>query len=169
MELLTIIVASVSCGAFCLVMLTLLMVLHRNNLCCTQRSDDYWEEAVQYSVQSLIGHVSSAYPFIHGSPVTQPPRGVFVVGKPSHYHLCDPAPRLPSYDTVRREDRQRHAHRLTAQRLALGPNAQPPPSYEASVRLSLDIPAVDVHPLDTAMTSENLQKRINQDNRAALE
>lgn len=172
MELFTIIVASVSCGAFCLVMLTLFMVLHRNDICCsyTQRSDDYWDETIQYSVQSLISQVSSNYPFIHGAPGTQhSPRGVFVVGKPSHYQLCGPAPRLPSYDTVRRADRRRHAHSLITQRLGLGPNAEPPPSYEESVRLSLDISAVDVCPTHTATTTETHQTQLNRDNHAALE
>lgn len=163
MELLILITALVSCGAFCLVMVTLLMVLHKNDLCCsyTQRSDDYWEEAVQNSFHSLISHFSTT---ALGTPVTQPSREVFVVGKPSHYHLCDPPPRLPSYDTVRREDRQNHAHCPIAQR----PDALPPPSYEESVWLSPDRATVDVHPLDTAMTANIHQTRLH-DSHAALE
>lgn len=43
------------------------------------------------------------------------------MGKPNHYHLSAALPRLPSYDSVRKQDRQRQVdHAMISQRFGLG-------------------------------------------------
>lgn len=42
------------------------------------------------------------------------------MGKPNDYHLSAALPRLPSYDSVRKQDRQRHVHAMISQRFGLG-------------------------------------------------
>lgn len=51
--------------------------------------------------------------------VMQHPGGLFIVGKPNDYHLSAALPRLPSYDSVRKQDRQRQVHIMIAQRFGL--------------------------------------------------
>lgn len=70
---------------------------------------------------------------------------LFLVGLPSSYSLPSlepPLPRLPSYESVRKKDRQRHIHMMIADRFGLnGPLiTEPPPTYEESLRHSVDIP-----------------------------
>lgn len=42
------------------------------------------------------------------------------MGKPNDYHLSAALPRLPSYDSVRKQDRQRQVHTMISQRFGLG-------------------------------------------------
>ncbi|KAJ0058379.1 hypothetical protein NL108_013892 [Boleophthalmus pectinirostris] len=66
---------------------------------------------------------------------------LFYVGRPSSYHLETPMPRLPSYESVRKKDRQRHIHMMIADRFGLnGTMREPPPSYEESILHSVEIP-----------------------------
>ncbi|XP_030201033.1 uncharacterized protein si:ch73-364h19.1 isoform X3 [Gadus morhua] len=70
---------------------------------------------------------------------------LFLVGPPSSYGLpplAPPLPRLPSYDSVRKSDRQRQIHMMIADRFGLnGPaGTEPPPTYEESVGHSVALP-----------------------------
>lgn len=42
------------------------------------------------------------------------------MGKPNHYHLSAAPPRLPSYDSIRKQDRQRQVHAMILRRFGLG-------------------------------------------------
>ncbi|XP_067334430.1 uncharacterized protein [Channa argus] len=70
---------------------------------------------------------------------------LFFVGLPSSYDLPTlepPLPRLPSYESVRKKDRQRQIHMMIADRFGLnGPTVtEPPPTYEESIRQSVVLP-----------------------------
>ncbi|KAM6957120.1 uncharacterized protein FYW47_011221 [Aplochiton taeniatus] len=70
---------------------------------------------------------------------------LFYVGVPSSYRLPSldaPMPRLPSYESVRKKDRQRQIHMMIADRFGLnGPiMTEPPPTYEESLRQSVEVP-----------------------------
>ncbi|XP_066560872.1 uncharacterized protein LOC136750037 isoform X2 [Amia ocellicauda] len=119
---LTVIVASVSCMVFFVIILVLLTILYRKDpLCCKVRS---YQDAHQY------------------------PQGqMFFIGPPGSYRLPPldaPLPHLPSYESVRKKDRQRQIHMMIADRFGLNPPAltEPPPTYEESIRHSVEIPAV---------------------------
>uniref|UniRef100_A0AAV2KG51 Uncharacterized protein n=1 Tax=Knipowitschia caucasica TaxID=637954 RepID=A0AAV2KG51_KNICA len=66
---------------------------------------------------------------------------LFYVGLPSSYSLEAPMPRLPSYESVRKKDRQKHIHKLIADRFGLSGSMpeEPPPSYEESVGRSVEV------------------------------
>lgn len=51
--------------------------------------------------------------------VPQLPGTLFIIGKPNDYHLSGPQPRLPSYESVRKKDRQRQIHSMIARRFGL--------------------------------------------------
>ena len=51
----------------------------------------------------------------------QLPGRLFIIGKPSSYHLDGILPRLPSYESVRKKDRQRHIHSMIADRFGISP------------------------------------------------
>jgi hypothetical protein len=51
----------------------------------------------------------------------QLPGRLFIIGKPSCYHLDGPLPHLPSYESVRKKDRQRQIHSMIADRFGLSP------------------------------------------------
>ncbi|CAK6981055.1 uncharacterized protein LOC122971373 isoform X2 [Scomber scombrus] len=125
-ELLIVIVASVSCVVFCIIILTLVTVLCRKDpLCCgfrPHRTEHYTDESPQYnSRHSLIGinHNEHNAAINQGALGSQLPGGLFIIGMPNDYHLGGPLPRLPSYESVRKKDRQRHIHNLIANRFGL--------------------------------------------------
>lgn len=69
-----------------------------------EAAEGFWSEHVFTSV-IFEGH--------------QLPGGLFVIGKPHDYHMDGPLPRLPSYESVRKKDRQRRIHGMIAQRFGL--------------------------------------------------
>ncbi|RVE69334.1 hypothetical protein OJAV_G00076670 [Oryzias javanicus] len=76
---------------------------------------------------------------------TQQAGEVFCVGLPSSYSLPTlepPLPRLPSYESVRKKDRQRQIHMMIADRFGLNAPivTEPPPTYEESIRQSVELP-----------------------------
>ncbi|MEQ2210535.1 hypothetical protein XENOCAPTIV_015162, partial [Xenoophorus captivus] len=60
----------------------------------------------------------------------QLPGTLFIIGKPNDYHLTGPLPRLPSYESVRKEDRQRNIHSMIAQRFDLSGSHDEVHNYE---------------------------------------
>ncbi|XP_076844801.1 uncharacterized protein LOC143489573 [Brachyhypopomus gauderio] len=154
---LTIIVASFSCLVFFVVIVLLLSLLYRKDpLCCKVGAypDPHGdiEAPSQYysSRQTLVGSPCAELSNTtrHDNSNTQSGQ-MFYVGLPSMYRLPDldlPMPRLPSYESVRKKDRQRQIHMMIADRFGLnGPmTTEPPPTYEESVRQSvqsLDVPS----------------------------
>ncbi|XP_023692685.1 uncharacterized protein [Paramormyrops kingsleyae] len=74
----------------------------------------------------------------------QRPEHLFMVGLPNTYRLPSlelPLPRLPSYESVRKRDRQRYIHMLIAHRFGLYGSTltEPPPTYEESIRQSVEV------------------------------
>ncbi|XP_061087765.1 uncharacterized protein si:ch73-364h19.1 isoform X1 [Conger conger] len=162
---LTVIVASISCLVFFVVILVLLTILYRKDpLCCKvrayQESHQYSEAPPQYynSRQTLVGSSyhdpSSEMSYDNHA---QQPGHLFVIGQPSSYHLSSldaPLPRLPSYESVRKKDRQRQIHMMIADRFGLsGPiQTESPPTYEESIRQSVVIPSVHFGSTDDLVT-----------------
>ncbi|XP_041939079.1 uncharacterized protein si:ch73-364h19.1 isoform X2 [Alosa sapidissima] len=152
---LTVIVASLSCLLFLLVIMVVLCLLYRRDpICCKVR--EYHESHTdlatnpQYysSTQTLVGPACSQH-MSHENTHRQSD-SLFLIGLPSSYGLPSLAvPRLPSYESVRKKDRQRQIHMLIADRFGLnGPYiSEPPPSYEESVRHSVEIPCGVIGPL----------------------
>ncbi|KAE8284558.1 hypothetical protein D5F01_LYC17891 [Larimichthys crocea] len=159
-ELLTVIVASVSCIAFCLVIFVLVVVFYRKEpLCCRfrpHRTEHYTDDSPHYhSRHSLIGVARNEHSAAmnQGAVGPQLPGRLFIIGKPNDYHLSEALPRLPSYESVRKKDRQRQIHSLISQRFGLsGYNEEPPPTYEETVRHSLEISPVHLHSLDVRLS-----------------
>ncbi|XP_035469613.2 uncharacterized protein LOC118287995 isoform X3 [Scophthalmus maximus] len=146
-ELLIVIVALVSCVAFCLVILTLVVVLYRKDpLCCRfrpYRTEHYTDDPPHYhSRQALMvaGHDECSAAMDQAPIGPQLPGRLFIIGKPNDYHMEGPLPRLPSYESVRRKDRQRQIHGMIAQRFGLmGCRGEPPPTYGEALRQSPDV------------------------------
>ncbi|KAM8729869.1 uncharacterized protein AB9X84_000197 [Acanthopagrus schlegelii] len=175
-EMLTVIVASVSCVAFCLVILMMVVVFYRKDpLCCRFRpytTENYPDDSPHYhSRHSLIGisHNEHRAAMNQAAVGPQLPGGLFIIGKPDNYHLNNALPRLPSYESVRKKDRQRQIHTMISQRFGLsGCNDEPPPTYEETLRQSLEISPVHVHSLDVHLSvhsshpSEENQHNPNQ-------
>ncbi|KAJ8246435.1 hypothetical protein GJAV_G00267710 [Gymnothorax javanicus] len=152
---LTVIVASISCLVFFVVILVLLTILYRKDpLCCKvrayQESHQYPEAPPRYysSRQTLVGSVyndpNSEMTYGNQAPQTG---HVFVIGQPSSYHIPSldaPLPHLPSYESVRKKDRQRQIHMMIADRFGLNAPIQmeSPPTYEESICQSVVIPSV---------------------------
>ncbi|XP_068439179.1 uncharacterized protein [Clinocottus analis] len=152
-ELLTAIVASGSCVAICLMMLMLVMVLYRNDpLCCRFRPSrtERDEPPYHHTRHSLTSIPCNAHNAAMNQGATGPQLSgrLFVVGKPHDYHLNGAPPRLPSYESVRKMDRQRRIHSMISQRFGLIGCSDEPPTYEETLRQSVAIPPenLDVHP-----------------------
>ncbi|KAG6937002.1 hypothetical protein G0U57_011290 [Chelydra serpentina] len=142
-----IIAATVSSSVFVVAILVLLLLLyHRDPLCCQFLcSCRFFQSPSQYdcpppyfsSNQRLVGPQSGAQQL--ESPAENP--GVqgdelFCVGSPSSYQLPPwEQLRLPSYESVRKKDRQREIHQLIAERFGLWVD----PSQEVSGKL-LQVP-----------------------------
>ncbi|XP_018611901.1 uncharacterized protein LOC108936783 isoform X5 [Scleropages formosus] len=87
-------------------------------------------------------HCCKARPYQEPQPYLQLSGQVFVIGLPSSYCLPSrgiPFPRLPSYESVRKKDRQRQIHMMIADRFGLNTPVlrELPPTYEESVRHSV--------------------------------
>ncbi|XP_070708169.1 uncharacterized protein [Pempheris klunzingeri] len=174
-ELLTVIVASVSCVAFCLVILMLVVVFYRKDpLCCRFRpygTEQYTDDRPHYhSRHSFIGiaHNENSAAMNQGPDGPQLPGRLFVIGKPNDYHLNGAPPRLPSYESVRKKDRQRQIHSMISQRFGLsGCPDEPPPTYEETFRQPVDTWSVDLHSLDVRLSihTQNDSPRLSENTR----
>ncbi|KAL6477097.1 hypothetical protein MHYP_G00155960 [Metynnis hypsauchen] len=118
-----------------------------------------WLEAPsQYysSRQTLVGSPCAEMPSNTRLDISNTQSGqLFFVGLPNTYRLPPlepPMPRLPSYESVRKKDRQRQIHMMIADRFGLhGPmTTEPPPTYEESIRQSVQ--SLEL-PFDTPMSS----------------
>ncbi|XP_023692688.1 uncharacterized protein [Paramormyrops kingsleyae] len=149
---LTVIVASICSLVFLLVVLMLLAILYRRDpLCCKARhfpeTQPYPDAPPQYysSRQTLVASPYQEQPVetAHDRSA-QRPEHLFMVGLPNTYRLPSlelPLPRLPSYESVRKRDRQRYIHMLIAHRFGLYGSTltEPPPTYEESIRQSVEV------------------------------
>ncbi|XP_043956838.1 uncharacterized protein LOC122822325 [Gambusia affinis] len=149
---LTVLVASFSSLVFFFVVIVLLSIIYRKDpQCCKhgsyQDSHADMDAPPQYysSRQTLVGSPCSEQTHIPEDSVTQLQGELFYVGLPSSYSLPTletTLPRLPSYESVRKKDRQRQIHMMIADRFGLnGPIVtESPPSYEESIRQSVELP-----------------------------
>ncbi|XP_018611909.1 uncharacterized protein LOC108936783 isoform X6 [Scleropages formosus] len=124
---------SVSSVVFFLLVLVLLAALYRRDPhCCKarpyQEPQPYLDAPPQYysNSQTLEGSSCNEHNFgmsREDSEAQQQLSGqVFVIGLPSSYCLPSrgiPFPRLPSYESVRKKDRQRQIHMMIADRFGL--------------------------------------------------
>ncbi|CAJ1080535.1 uncharacterized protein LOC110006207 isoform X2 [Xyrichtys novacula] len=155
-EWLTVIVASGSCVAIGLVILMLVVVFYgKDPLCCrfrVDRTEQYSDEGHHYhSRHTLIGvaHDEEVAAVNQGAAGSQLPGRLFIIGKPNDYYLSGGLPRLPSYESVRKKDRQRQIHSMISQRFGLsGCPDEPPPPYEETLRQSVEILPSHLHSLD---------------------
>ncbi|XP_077044465.1 uncharacterized protein LOC143695507 isoform X2 [Agelaius phoeniceus] len=110
-----VIAATVSTSVFIVAILILLLLLyHRDPMCC------------QFLCSCRLFQTPSQY----GDEL-------FCVGRPSTYQLPSwEQPRLPSYESVRKKDRQREIHQMIADRFGLWaePSQEMPPPYEHALR-----------------------------------
>ncbi|XP_034567002.1 uncharacterized protein LOC117832127 [Notolabrus celidotus] len=151
-EQLTVVAASFSSLVFFVVIVVLLSIIYRKDpQCCKSRSCQArhadMDAPPQYysSSQTLVGSACLEQSHIMVDNNSQQAGQLFFVGLPSSYSLPalePPLPRLPSYESVRKKDRQRQIHMMIADRFGLnGPIVtEPPPTYEESIRQSVDLP-----------------------------
>ncbi|XP_059204225.1 uncharacterized protein si:ch73-364h19.1 [Centropristis striata] len=146
---LTVVAASFSSLVFFVIIVVLLSIIYRKDLqCCKHRSYQGphadMDAPPQYysSRQTLVGS-----PCLEQTQMMDDTQAgqLFYVGLPSSYSLPTleaPLPRLPSYESVRKKDRQRQIHMMIADRFGLnGPIVtEPPPTYEESIRQSMELP-----------------------------
>ncbi|KAM6965896.1 uncharacterized protein LKV04_018397 [Tautogolabrus adspersus] len=150
-EQVTVLAASFSSLVFFVVIVVLLSIIYRKDpQCCRIRScrgpHADMDAPPQYysSRQTLVGSAFLEQSHIVDDNNSQAGQ-LFFVGLPSSYSLPDldaPLPRLPSYESVRKKDRQRQIHMMIADRFGLnGPIvSEPPPTYEESIRQSVELP-----------------------------
>ncbi|XP_034068818.1 uncharacterized protein si:ch73-364h19.1 isoform X2 [Gymnodraco acuticeps] len=148
---LTVVATSFSSLVFFVVIVVLLSIIYRKDLlCCKLRSyqgphADMGAPPQYYSSrQTLVGSPCLEQSEIMDDNNTEAGQ-LFYIGLPSSYSLPtldSPMPRLPSYESVRKKDRQRQIHMMIADRFGLnGPIVtEPPPTYEESVRHSIELP-----------------------------
>ncbi|XP_061556624.1 uncharacterized protein si:ch73-364h19.1 [Phycodurus eques] len=148
---LTVVAACFSSLVFFVVIVVLLSIIYRKDpQCCRLRSYQGphadMDAPPQYysSRQTLVGSPCLEQTHIPDANNTDGSQ-LFYVGLPSSYSLPSlerPLPRLPSYESVRKKDRQRQIHMMIADRFGLnGPiETEPPPSYEESIRQSVELP-----------------------------
>ncbi|XP_063265234.1 uncharacterized protein LOC134556817 isoform X2 [Prinia subflava] len=143
-----VIAATVSTSVFIVAILILLLLLyHRDPMCCQflcscrlfQTPSQYDHPPPYFrSSQQLVGPQPGASrlesaaenPGMQGDEL-------FCVGPPSTYQLPPwEQPRLPSYESVRKKDRQREIHQMIADRFGLWaePSQEMPPPYEHALR-----------------------------------
>uniref|UniRef100_A0A1A7WC88 Uncharacterized protein n=2 Tax=Iconisemion striatum TaxID=60296 RepID=A0A1A7WC88_9TELE len=147
---LTVLAASFSSLVFFVVVVVLMSIIYRKDpQCCKHRSyqEPDMDAPPQYysSRQTLVGSACLEQTQIMDDSNTQRSGDLFYVGLPSSYSLPTleaPLPRLPSYESVRKKDRQRQIHMMIADRFGLnGPIvSEPPPTYEESIRQSVELP-----------------------------
>ncbi|KAK5856501.1 hypothetical protein PBY51_008090 [Eleginops maclovinus] len=148
---LTVVAASFSSLVFFVVIVVLLSIIYRKDLQCCKLCSYQGQHAdmgapPQYysSRQTLVGSPCLEQSQIMDENDTQAGQ-LFYIGLPSSYSLPtldSPMPRLPSYESVRKKDRQRQIHMMIADRFGLnGPIVtEPPPTYEETIRQSMELP-----------------------------
>ncbi|XP_016312191.1 uncharacterized protein LOC107665706 [Sinocyclocheilus anshuiensis] len=152
----TVVVGAFCCLVFFFMIVVLLLILYRKvPLCCKMRvyqeSRTDMESPPQYynSRQTLVASSDAEQTHDTGLDNVNARSGsLFLIGVPSSYYLSSlepPLPHLPSYESVRKKDRQRQIHMMIADRFGLnGPvETEPPPTYEESIResvQSIDVP-----------------------------
>ncbi|XP_031718120.1 uncharacterized protein LOC116391554 [Anarrhichthys ocellatus] len=166
---LTVVAACFSSLVFFVVIVVLLSVIYHKDLqcckCCSYqgpRADMHAPPQYYSSRQTLVGSpcLEPTQIMVDSTQADQ----LFYVGLPSSYSLPTlegPLPRLPSYESVRKKDRQRQIHMMIADRFGLnGPIVtEPPPTYEESIRPSMELPYVilsssrDISPPQSIYTS----------------
>ncbi|KAM9002694.1 uncharacterized protein ACOB8E_023421 isoform 2-T2 [Sarcophilus harrisii] len=120
-DILAIAIATVSFFVFVLAIL-LLLLYHRDPQCCQLLCSCRFLQG-----PSQCGHFQGDE--------------VFCVGLPSNYQLPHwYPPRLPSYESVRKKDRQQQIHRLIAHRFGLWACRELPPTYEESLGSLPEVP-----------------------------
>ncbi|XP_072298209.1 uncharacterized protein [Eucyclogobius newberryi] len=155
-EQLTVVTASIASFVFFVVIVVMLCIIYRKDpQCCKPRSYQ-----ASLSDMASLPHYYSSRQTLVGSPGEQThipdddmqSGQLFYVGLPSSYSLEAPMPRLPSYESVRKKDRQRQIHKMIADRFGLPGSmvGEPPPSYEESMEHSVEIP------YDTSQSSLNI-------------
>ncbi|KAM8723176.1 uncharacterized protein AB9X84_003239 isoform 1-T1 [Acanthopagrus schlegelii] len=149
---LTVLAASFSSLVFFGVILVLLCIIYRKDpQCCKPRSYQGphadMDAPPQYysSRQTLVGSSCPEQTQILDDNNIQQAGQLFYISLPSSYSLPTleaPLPRLPSYESVRKKDRQRQIHMMIADRFGLnGPIVtEPPPTYEETIRQSVELP-----------------------------
>ncbi|TSK87543.1 hypothetical protein Baya_4257 [Bagarius yarrelli] len=163
----------------CLVVFVLIILLgslmyRKEAFCCKTRSyhdshADLEPSSQHYSSrQTLVSSpCTDLPPNFEGFDNINPQNGqLFYVGMTSTYCLppMDPSmPHLPSYESVRKKDRQRQIHMMIADRFGLnGPvteTVENPPTYEESVRQSLQAiqnPEPNPNPIPLSVSNLNL-------------
>ncbi|XP_026200678.1 uncharacterized protein LOC113151995 isoform X2 [Anabas testudineus] len=186
---LTVIAASVSSLVFFVIIVVVLSIIyHKDPLCCKvcsfQGPHGDMDAPPQYysSRQTLVGshcleQTQSSHMSNDMNDNTQQAGQLFFVGLPSSYSLPTlepPLPRLPSYESVRKKDRQRQIHMMIADRFGLnGPIVtEPPPTYEESIRQSVVLPynilssSLDISPHQSIYT--NMAADIQTDTRRPI-
>ncbi|KAM9177556.1 uncharacterized protein V3H86_010300 isoform 1-T1 [Mergus octosetaceus] len=143
-----VIAATVSTSVFIVAVLILLLLLyHRDPMCCQFLcSCRFFQTPGQCdcppryfsSSQRLVGpqRGASRLESAAENPGMQGDEP-FCVGPPSSYQLPSwEQPRLPSYESVRKKDRQREIHQMIAKRFGLWaePSQEMPPPYEHALR-----------------------------------
>ncbi|XP_053708080.1 uncharacterized protein si:ch73-364h19.1 [Synchiropus splendidus] len=145
-------IAVLCVSVFFLILLILDYVIKRKDtdgcrLDSCQRRRAEMDSRSQYSSrQTLVGPTYLEQANNIRTEVGEP----FCVGSPSSYRLpalqctglpglTTPASRLPSYESVRKKDRQRQIHMLIANRFGLSA-PEPPPTYEETIRQSVELP-----------------------------
>ncbi|XP_029945380.1 uncharacterized protein LOC115387011 [Salarias fasciatus] len=148
---LTVVAASFSSLVFFVIIVAMLSIIYRKDphcckLCSYRGPHADMDAPPQYysSRQMLVGSACLEPTQITDDSDTQADQ-LFYVGVPSSYSLPTleaPLPRLPSYESVRKKDRQRQIHMMIADRFGLnGPIVtEPPPTYEESIRQSVELP-----------------------------
>ncbi|XP_048347509.1 uncharacterized protein LOC125429939 isoform X2 [Sphaerodactylus townsendi] len=144
-----IIIATISTSVFIVAILVLLLLLyHRDPLCCQFLcSCRFFQNPSRYdcpppyfsSNQRLVGLQSGTQRLENTAenPGTVQGDELFCVGPPSSYQLPPwEQPRLPSYESVRKKDRQREIHQMIAERFGLWADVSQelPPPYEQALR-----------------------------------
>ncbi|XP_042303850.1 uncharacterized protein LOC121920741 [Sceloporus undulatus] len=154
-----IIATTVSSSVFIVAILVLLLLLyHRDPLCCQFLcSCRFFQSPSQYdcpppyfsSSQRLVGpqsgvqHLETSTAENHGMQGDE----LFCVGPPSSYQLPPwEQPRLPSYESVRKKDRQREIHQMIAERFGLWAEVSQelPPPYEQALQYPAALSGTEV-------------------------
>ncbi|KAM4531686.1 uncharacterized protein PAE49_023829 [Odontesthes bonariensis] len=172
-EQVVVVAASFSSLVFFVAIVVLLSIIYRKDPQCFkhrsyQEPHADMDAPPQYysSRQTLVGSPCSEQTHIIDDSNTQA-ADLFYVGLPSSYSLPTleaPLPRLPSYESVRKKDRQRQIHMMIADRFGLnGPIVtEPPPTYEESIRQSVELPysilssSLDISPPQSCYTNTGL-------------
>ncbi|XP_043940932.1 uncharacterized protein LOC122812934 [Protopterus annectens] len=172
-----IIVVCCSCAVLLILIVgLLLLVFRRDRHCCRSlfssctriNSPTEGQSTHQSSLHLVDGVQSSQNQNVemgYDNPVSES-ADPYIIAHPECYQLPEwmyGLPRLPSYESVRKKDRQQEIHQLIAERFGLNVpsyDEQNPPSYEESLRSTDEQPneSTDLHMVSTpASPSRSLE------------